>query len=52
MKGVTTCDYRSRAGIKLLWKTKCNITRLERTLVKLEYNVKGGTGRALMLKKE
>lgn len=50
MYGVT-CDYRSKAGVKLFWKRKCNIS-VEGTFGKLEYNVGSGTGRALMLKRE
>ena len=37
LKGMATEDYRSRDGIKLLCKTKCNINSLEETFVKLEY---------------
>lgn len=37
LKGVMAQDCRSRDGVELLWRIKCNIMNLEEMFVKLEY---------------
>ena len=52
LKGVMAQAFRSRDGVKLLWRTKWNVTSLEETFLNWSTDVGGGTGKGLVLKEE